>query len=839
MEDDKHVAAATTATLTVNKIPASLSLADITKNYGDPAFSISATSNSTGAISYSIDNAAVATTTGNTVFIQGAGSAIITVTQAADANHFAASITAILNVNKIAPVLSFSNIIKTYGDPSFLLNATSTGIGAISYSIDNATIASISGNQVTINAAGTATITVSQAASANHLAAMVTATLLVNKKATLIILADILKTYGDPDFTLNAISDRAGAITYNIANNSLASISGNAVHLIAAGTTTITATQLEDANHLAGTVIANLIINKAATVLSLADIIKTFGDPSFSVNASSNSNGLMTYSIADPSIATVSGNQISIVAAGVTNILVNQAAGTNHLAASITVNLTINKMAATLSLGDIIKTYGDPAFNVNALSNSTGVISYAIANTAVATVLGNTINIVSAGTTTIIANLAADANHNALSVTANLIVNKVKPNLLLNDISKSFGDPDFAISANSNAPGAFSYTIANPAIATVVGNTIQLHSAGVTSITVQQAASLNYLAATDTANLYVNKISPTIQLADLNKKIGDPDFALNALSNSTGSITYSIDSATIASISGNQVSIQAIGIATITASQSADANYLSGTATATLTVVDVAPSGLSYPGPNVYPVLSAIPALTPTVTGTVTGYTISPALPTGLSMDASTGVISGTPTQATAAIVYTVTASNTAGSISATVSIAVNKLTPTISLSNLSKTMGDPAFGIAATSNSTGAISYASSNASVATISGNQVSLTGVGVTTLTATQSADAHYLSGTATATLTVNAAAWVGISYPSPNVYTVNSSINPLVPTIGGTATAFVISPALPAGLSISATTGIISGTPTQVSVAKDYTVTATINGSNYTAYSEHYC
>ncbi|OYZ51674.1 MAG: hypothetical protein B7Y15_04905 [Bacteroidetes bacterium 24-39-8] len=576
IEDDKHVAASTTATLTVNKIPASLNLADITKNYGDPAFTLNAASNSTGAISYSIDNSAVATTTGNTVTLQGAGSAIITVTQAADANHFAASITAILNVNKIAPVLSLSNITKTYGDPSFVLNASSTSAAAISYSIDNPAIASISGNQVTINSAGTATITVNQAASANYLAATVSATLLVNKKATIISLVDIVKTFGDPDFILNAISDRAGAITYAIANNSLASLSANSVHMIAAGTTSITASQLEDANHLAGSVTVNLIINKAATILTLADIVKTFGDPAFSANASSNSNGIISYSITDSSIATVSGNQISIVSAGVTDILINQAAGTNHLAANIVAKLTINKMAATLSLSDISKNFGDPAFAVNAITNSTGAISYSISNTSIATVIGNNVNILSAGTTTIIANLAADLNHTALSISANFVVNKIKPILLLNDISKAFGDPDFFVNAISNAPGAFSYSIANPSIATVLGNTIQIHAAGNTIITVQQAASLNYLAVMDTANLYVNKISPTIQLADLNKNIGDPDFSLTATSNSLGNITYSIDSVTIASINSNQVTINGLGIATITANQVADGNYLAG-----------------------------------------------------------------------------------------------------------------------------------------------------------------------------------------------------------------------------------------------------------------------
>src|SRR6185312_12400477 len=51
-----------------------------------------------------------------------------------------------------------------------------------------------------------------------------------------------------------------------------------------------------------------------------------------------------------------------------------------------------------------------------------------------------------------------------------------------------------------------------------------------------------------------------------------------------------------------------------------------------------------------------------------------------------------------------------------------------------------------------------------------------------------------------------------------------------TGGGTIT-YSVSPALPAGLSISSATGTISGTPSAASVATNYTVTAT-NGCSST-------
>jgi DNA-binding beta-propeller fold protein YncE len=57
--------------------------------------------------------------------------------------------------------------------------------------------------------------------------------------------------------------------------------------------------------------------------------------------------------------------------------------------------------------------------------------------------------------------------------------------------------------------------------------------------------------------------------------------------------------------------------------------------------------------------------------GVVTLYSVSPALPAGLSLSSSTGTISGTPIAATAANIYTVIASNLGGSNTATLTITV------------------------------------------------------------------------------------------------------------------------------------------------------------------------
>src|SRR5262245_29587535 len=77
--------------------------------------------------------------------------------------------------------------------------------------------------------------------------------------------------------------------------------------------------------------------------------------------------------------------------------------------------------------------------------------------------------------------------------------------------------------------------------------------------------------------------------------------------------------------------------------------------------VPAAPVGLSYQTPQT--LYSSTPVvLKSTVTGTVTTYSVSPSLPAGLTLDPMTGDITGRPLDRSAPAVYTITASNAAGS---------------------------------------------------------------------------------------------------------------------------------------------------------------------------------
>lgn len=250
-----------------------------------------------------------------------------------------------------------------------------------------------------------------------------------------------------------------------------------------------------------------------------------------------------------------------------------------------------------------------------------------------------------------------------------------------------------------------------------------------------------------------------------------------------------------------------------------------------------APTSFSYANsPYIYIVGLPITSLNPTVTGTVTSYTISPALPTGLSLSGVTGVISGIPATAQTATNYIVTASNSSGTTSATIRITVNLPAPT-SLTyggaNYVYVVGTPIPNLSASI--TGTIgSYSVSPTLPAGLSLNTT--TGVISGTPTVVQTATNYTITATnsggstgTTISITVNHSAPNTLTYGGSNfTYTVGTPISNLTASVAGTITSFSVSPALPSGLSLNTTTGVISGTPTTSQSATNYTVTATNSG-----------
>ncbi len=272
--------------------------------------------------------------------------------------------------------------------------------------------------------------------------------------------------------------------------------------------------------------------------------------------------------------------------------------------------------------------------------------------------------------------------------------------------------------------------------------------------------------------------------------------------------------------------------------------YGKSTITKTFNVVN-APLTVAYSSNNINVNNgSLVGNYTPTTTGGVpSNYTIAPSLTAGLTLNATTGFISGRPTIAAASKNYSITASNVAGSATTSVTITVAEVAPTALqfsqggsiITTLTATNGVAIGTITPTNTGGTVVSYSVTptlplglflNNETGFITGTPTVNAAAATYTFTATNS-----IGSTSKAlNITVNAAAPYSLSYASV-VGDNNTSIVTVYPTVsGGTPTSYSISPTLPNGISLNTTNGTIAGTPRIASPITTYTITATnVTGS----------
>ena len=243
--------------------------------------------------------------------------------------------------------------------------------------------------------------------------------------------------------------------TYTSSNPAVATVSGITVTIVGAGSTTITASQSGSSNFNAATAVTQtLTVNKANQTITFNSLApKTFGDAAFNLTATASSSLSVSYASSNPAVATVSGSTVTIIGAGSTVITASQSGSANYNAATdVTQTLTVNKTNQTITFSALsAKTFGDADFTLTATASSgLAPITYASSNTGVATVSGNTVTIVGAGSTTITASRSGNANYNdAIPAAQPLTVNKANQTITFNALAaKTFGDANFETSAN-------------------------------------------------------------------------------------------------------------------------------------------------------------------------------------------------------------------------------------------------------------------------------------------------------------------------------------------------------------------------------------------------------
>jgi hypothetical protein len=232
-------------------------------------------------------------------------------------------------------------------------------------------------------------------------------------------------------------------------------------------------------------------------------------------------------------------------------------------------------------------------------------------------------------------------------------------------------------------------------------------------------------------------------------------------------------------------------------------------------------------------------ARVPVVTGGTAphSFTISPDLGanTGLSFDPATGQISGTATTVTTATTYTVTAQDSTGKTSTSrVAIRVIAL-PTLGGYSSINALRGVSLAAQTPTLTGGAAPFAYSIAPSLPTGLTLNSSTGVLSGSPSASQSTTDHTITvtdangATASQALTVSVRERLGVQYPSNPQGTLDAAFS-LTPTISnavGNLTYSIDPTTLPAGLSFNASTGQISGTPTEL-LTRQFTISATDSG-----------
>ncbi len=533
-----YPAAEVSQTLVVKKAAQEITFGALpSKTYEDAPFELNRVSNKNLTITYTSSDAAVASIAGNVVTINKPGTVTITATQAGNAYYLAAEpIVQTLTVNKANQSINFPTLASRAYDSGDIELPAQTNKGlTIVYESSNTNVATVENNIVHITGAGTTDITASQIGNDYYnQAPSVSQPLIITKAYQTITFPELSAyTYGQEPDTLRATVNSGLPIEYESSDYSVATINGNVLTIIGAGQCYITASAAGNKNYYTAVQVERtLVVNKVQPTIDFAPIEGeiVYGDNPIALVASSN-NGAVSFTSSNPAKLMIAGTNAIIMGAGTFTITASLEEDANHLAASVSQEITIGKADLTVTADNTAREYGEnnPVFTysfrgfVNGDTRSDLTASIDVQSMAVPTSAVGTYEIVTTATN--------DINYNIACKKGVLTINKAPLTIATQHVSREYGEnnPEFVYiyqgfknNENSNVLTSLpqAYTTARKS-----------SSVGKYPIFISGASATNYNIAYETDSLQILKAPLTIRALDVtrNRLEPNPEFELSII----------------------------------------------------------------------------------------------------------------------------------------------------------------------------------------------------------------------------------------------------------------------------------------------------------------------
>ena len=559
-------------------------LSDVT--YGAAPFGVTATASSGLAVSFGSATGSVCTVSGATVTVVGAGRCTVTASQGGNGSWGAsAPVSQTFTVAQASQTIAFGALSEVaYGAAAFGIGATASSGLAVSFTAGPAGVCGILGSTVTVAGVGTCTVTASQAGNGNYQAAAeVKQGFAVTAGAQTIAfgpLSDV--AYGAAPFGVTATASSGLAVSFGSATGSVCTVSGATVTVVGAGRCTVTASQGGNGSWGASAPVSQTFtVAQASQTIAFGALSEVaYGAAAFGISATASSGLAVTFTAGLASVCGILGSTVTVAGVGTCTVTASQAGNGNYQAAAeVKQGFAVTAGAQTIAFGPLSDvTYGAAPFGVTATASSGLAVSFGSATGSVCTVSGATVTVVGAGRCTVTASQGGNGSWGAAApVSQTFTVAQASQTIAFGVLSEvAYGAAAFGIGATASSGLAVTFTAGPAGVCGILGSTVTVAGVGTCTVTASQAGNGNYQAAAEVKQGFaVTAGAQTIAFGPLSDvTYGAAPFGVRATASSGLAVSFGSATTAVCTVSGNVVTILALGTCSITANQGGSADYV-------------------------------------------------------------------------------------------------------------------------------------------------------------------------------------------------------------------------------------------------------------------------